>query len=100
MFLEVKLITLPTLDPNKTDDDAFFSRNGWPTKRVKPYFQSGPLSKILTIAKSPTRRKNAQNLRRTFLFILSAIYLKLTMTIYKKLQKDVYMEHGIQEWTK
>ena len=33
------------------DDDAeLFLRNGWPTKGVKPYFQSGPLSEILTIA--------------------------------------------------
>ena len=44
------------LDPNKTDDDALFSRNGWPTKHVKPY---------------------DQNLRKTFLFILSAIFVKV-----------------------
>ena len=32
------------------DDDELFLWYGWPTKGVKPYFQPGPLSKILTIA--------------------------------------------------
>ena len=32
------------------DDDELFMWNGWPTRGVKPYFYSGPLSEILTIA--------------------------------------------------
>ena len=32
------------------DNDELILRNGWPTKGVKPYFQSGPLSGIFTIA--------------------------------------------------
>ena len=36
--------------PEFNDDDELFLRNGWPTKRVKPYFQTRPLSEILTIA--------------------------------------------------
>ena len=31
------------------DDDKLFLQNGWLTKGVKPYFQWGPLSVILTI---------------------------------------------------
>ena len=31
-------------------DDELFLWYGWPTKGVKPYFQPGPLSEILTIA--------------------------------------------------
>ena len=31
------------------DDDELFLWNGWPMKGVKPYFQLGPLSEILTI---------------------------------------------------
>ena len=33
-----------------SDDDELFLRNGWRAKGVKPYFQPGPLLKILTIA--------------------------------------------------
>ena len=32
------------------DDDELFLPNSWPTKDFKPYFQSGPLSEIFTIA--------------------------------------------------
>ena len=32
------------------DDDELFLWYGWPTKGVKPYFQPGPLSEMLTIA--------------------------------------------------
>ena len=63
-------------------------------------FPAGTIVKDSQHRKSPTPRKNNQNLRRTFLFILSAIYLKSTDTIYEQLQKNVYMEQGIQEWTK
>ena len=38
----------PTI--NYDNDDELFLRNDWPMKGVKPFFEPGPLSKILTIA--------------------------------------------------
>ena len=32
------------------DNGELFLQNGWPTKRVKPYFQMGPLWEIFTVA--------------------------------------------------
>ena len=37
-------------DDDDDDDNELFLWYGWPTKGVKPYFQPGPLSEILTIA--------------------------------------------------
>ena len=37
-------------DDNDDHDEELFLWYGWPTKDIKPYFQPGPLSEILTIA--------------------------------------------------
>ena len=50
-------------------------------------------------------RQNTLNLMiRTCVKLFYLFYLpfllKLTVTIYEQLQKNVYMEQGFQEWTK
>ena len=37
-------------DDDDDYDDELFLWNGSPTKGIKPYFQPGPLSEILTVA--------------------------------------------------
>ena len=50
-------------DDGGGDDDELFLWYGWPTKGVKPYFQPGPLSEILTIA---NLRHAASRIDQTF----------------------------------
>ena len=49
-------------DDDDDDDDELFLWYGWLTKGVSPYFQSGPLSEILTIASLQAGFEPAQNL--------------------------------------
>ena len=58
-------------------------RNGWPTKGVNPYYQSGPLSEILTVDNLlQTASNSSGSVKSSFATNLRKFYKK---PVYKKL---------------
>ena len=85
-------------DDDDDDDDKLFMWNGWPARGVKPYFHSGPLSEILTIANHTPRAgfEYARNLGSDCIEWSCAVLITTTPRRY--IRENCFKHFGI--WNK